>query len=221
MNEKKERILNNSVHLPDCFLNVTNRLVAMEYYEQIKQIIPEETIKLMCEHIKRIIDESRGFRMTFIDKISFMNIRYNSKRHKFIRIQIRDTIRLISYLIFRDFYNDFAKINLSHGKHDTCVFTFPIDKLRLITENNNEHPRRTTEFIKIYKKILNDLDKISADYIKTEGSFVRVNIPNNPKINQLEFVTEKYKKLTKDIRKYLRVFEKLVHQEIQDLCVIE
>ena len=57
MNEKKERNFNNPVHLPDCFLNVTNRLVAMEYYEQIQQIIPEETIKLMCEHIKKIIDE--------------------------------------------------------------------------------------------------------------------------------------------------------------------
>jgi hypothetical protein len=213
-----DKICIKPVHLPDCFLNVTNRLVAMEYYDQIKQFIPAETINLMVEHIKRILDESRGFRVTVLDKIKFFGIQYKSKRHKFIRIQFRDSIRLLSYLIFRDFYNDFAKINLSHG---TSVFTFPIDKLRLITEHNNEHPRRTTEFIQIYKKLLNDLDKISADYIKTEGSFVRVNIPNNPKINQLEEVTEKYKKLTKNIRKYLRVFENLVHQEIQDLCIIE
>lgn len=216
-----EKFTTKPVHLPDCFLNVTNRLVAIEYYEQIKQIIPEETINLMCEHIKKILDESRGFRMTLIDKIKYFGIQYKSKRHKFIRIQTRDTIRLLSYLTFRDFYNDFAKINLSHSKHDTSVFTFPIDKLRLINEHNNEHPRRTTEFIQIYKKLLNDLDKISADYVKTEGSFVRVNIPNNPKINQLEAVTEKYKKLTKDIRKYLRVFENLIHQEIQDICINE
>ena len=100
MDEKTGKILYNPVHLPDCFFNVTNRLIAIEYYEQIKQIIPEDTIKLMCEHIKRILDESRSFRMTILDKISFMGIRYKSKRHKFIRIQTRDTIRLLSYLTF-------------------------------------------------------------------------------------------------------------------------
>ena len=62
--------------IPDCFLNVTNRLIAMEYYEQIKQMIPETTINLICMHIQRILGEAKEFHISIIDRMPFTSIKY-------------------------------------------------------------------------------------------------------------------------------------------------
>lgn len=202
------------VHLPDCFQNATNRLVASKYDAQMKIMLKEEINDLMCDHIKRIVDGAKSFRVSIIDKMTFLSISNQSKRHKFIRQGIRDAIRLTSWLTFKDFINDFTKINLNYQSGD--IVTFPQDKFKLISGDNSEHPRRTTEFVTIFKKIIDELDKIPAYYKRSGRSIVNVDIPNNPKISQLHATCQKYLQVTKDIRKYFRALEKLVHQEVQD-----
>lgn len=204
------------VYLPDCFFNVTNRLVVEAYNKQLKQIMPDITINTICDHVKRIVDDARGFRKTRADNVNLMGIYYLSKRHKYITKAIHDSIRLVSYLTFKDFYDEFTKINLDHTERDINIFTFPIDKFKIILGDNNEHPKRTTQFITIYRKVMNELDNIPVNYKTSGDAFVRVAIPNNPKIDQLYEICARYYRRTKNIRKYLHVFEKIIHQEIQD-----
>ena len=204
------------LNLSEYFTNTTNQLTASHYDCQFKILLNERIIYLICESVKKIIDDSKGIKKNKFDNFSNDKIRLYllSHRHKYIKNAINNGINYISYNVFTHFYEELLLLNNNNNNitsYSTRLYTFS-KKFKANKYKHNSY----IDFLAIYKKINKEFENISYLSEKSGDACTLIDIPNIPKITEVITLCYKYTLMTKSIVKYMKALQELIHIEIID-----